>query len=302
MCSVYRKPVVVLAKNDYAGIMWKLRCAINRHSHKYYATHIAFDRNQFNYPIEVIGDEYQSGFINQMLSEAACIIMKDYDIPGYMLPPNIRLDPKKSIWYGVGANYRHLQADRTFDKYRFRMVSTPDMIYRPDDIYLPAPFDTEKYIRIADRDYDPITIMHSPSNPEQKGTNIISAAVNKICCSYPFVHFSLTGGAPNNIVMEMKENADIFIDQIGKNQILGYNSIEAASFGAAVVTDTSQDNDNPAIHASRTTLYSVLEGLVTDPSKIDAAGKEMRSWVVRTHGYRSVMELLEPYIDEIVEG
>jgi len=298
---IIKKPVVLLAKNDYAGILWKLRCAINRYSKKYEAVHIAFDVNQFHYPIEILASDNQLDHVQDLLDNAACIILKDYDLQAYELPL-ITVDPSKCIWYGVGANYRYRQKESIFDKWAMRLVSTPDMLCRDDDIYLPAPYDTDEYTARKMKLTKEINVIHSPSNITQKGTPLINTVINKIMVEYPKVKYIEIAGQSHAYAMREKRNADIFIDQIGQHHILGYNSIEAAAYGSCVVTDTRDDTDNPAVHATPDTLYKVLEGLVKKPAEIIKNGRDMRKWVVGAHGYKAVMGQLEPLIDRIVRN
>jgi len=239
------------------------------------------------------------GYINELLGRASCIILKDFDLNGFLLPSAIKVQPEKCIWYGVGCNYRYIQNNPVFDKYRFRFVSTIDMKRRDDDVYLPAPYDTDNHNYIEKSMDGKIILLHTPSD-QQKGTQVVHNAISGILDKYTHVEYLEISNRVNSYTVNEKKKAHIFIDQMGKYHILGYNSIEAAAFGSAVVTDKRHDTDNPAIHAEPETLESVLAELIQNPARIIQNGRDMREWVVKKHGYANAYSVLEPFIDQIV--
>jgi len=76
-----------------------------------------------------------------------------------------------------------------------------------------------------------LKILHSPSNPEAKGTKDIIKVIDEINSKEKKVELVLLKGVPNNVVIEKIQEADFVVDQKYSDVPMAIFAAEAAFFG-----------------------------------------------------------------------
>lgn len=124
-----------------------------------------------------------------------------------------------------------------------------------------------------------IRILHAPSDPQVKRTDLVLAAMDTLREKGYRFEFTLLKDSPNSLVLEHLQNADIVIDQ--PNILFGVLLREAMSAGTVVagIPDfTGQEHLRSAPVVPFTTapgqLAEALEPLLRDPKKIDDLKKK----------------------------
>lgn len=124
-------------------------------------------------------------------------------------------------------------------------------------------------------------IVHSPSSIIAKGTNIILPVIEELKKDYDF-EFVLLHDMAREKVLEIMQNADIFLDQI---IVGGYGMActEAMAFGKPVmcyimqeVFDAGLPKDFPVVNTNPDNLKEQLIKLITNPQLRHDLGKQSR--------------------------
>lgn len=169
----------------------------------------------------------------------------------------------------------------------------------PNLKYLYLPYDVKK-VKVKDTVNNPITICHATRNRYFKGSDRIIEVCEKLQ-ENEGIRFILIENLPHDKAMQLKSQADIYIDQIS-NVAPGYgmNSIEAMSMGQ--VSFTFMDDqyqafmpDHPFVHATPDTLESELQKLIQFPDRILELGQTARKWTEDHHSLKAVGDQLYEY-------
>ncbi len=146
-----------------------------------------------------------------------------------------------------------------------------------------------------------VSILHCPSAPNAKGSNLIAPIIAKLKEKYPIEYIMLTG-VPRSQVLENMMTCDIYIDQI----VLGsYASaaIEAMSFGKPTlayimpsVFKKGLPKECPIVNVNADTLEGVLTTLICDENLRIRIGQESKAFVETFHSpKRLALELIQIY-------
>jgi hypothetical protein len=169
--------------------------------------------------------------------------------------------------------------------------------------YLFLPIDTDSVVPVP-HDYKKIKIAHAVRIRTAKGSDFIIDTVKKLEQKYP-VELVLMENLPHREVMRIKQECDIYVDQIADKGGWGYgmSSVESFAQGLAVCSYLNQKYvnfipDHPFINVNYDNLENELIKLIQDKDyRLDAARKG-RDWVVKTHDYRVVTAKLYDYYKE----
>lgn len=147
-----------------------------------------------------------------------------------------------------------------------------------------------------------LTIMHCPTNRQQKKSDYIEAALDKLKLEgYHFKYKCITNVSHDQLKQEYI-TSDIVIDQL--NGWFGTVAIEAMALGRPVVAgyyphlchyDKRYEN-MPIINADCYNVYDVLKDILDGKYDLEEISKKSREFVMRTHDLKSVTkQLIEIY-------
>lgn len=190
------------------------------------------------------------------------------------------------IRYKKQPKIHKLVADKTF-------VSTPDLLkYVPSATWLPnpvllnsIPFDIrEGYLKTRKKT---LTILHTPTNPELKGTKHVNETIKKLEEDGFNIDYRQVTGV--NHVEALKEMAqcDIYIDQL----LTGYHgvsSLECACMGVPAICYIDETlyrkYSHPFIWSDPSTLYQTLKTIYNkDYSELLKIGEEEKRYYFEKH-------------------
>jgi hypothetical protein len=200
--------------------------------------------------------------------------------------------PIFNIFHGV--ELRHRGVLPQIDKYvMLNFTSELDLIPKHPNIkYLYLPYDVESVVPNYDL-HKPLTICHATRNRYFKGSDQIIEVCRELEKTHK-IRFLLIENRPHHETIKLKEEADIYIDQVN-NVAPGYgmNSIEAMSMGTVCCTNMDEQYqnfmpDHPFVHITPETLLLELNKLIETPNDIKKKSKNARQWVIKYHSLNAV--------------
>jgi glycosyltransferase involved in cell wall biosynthesis len=207
--------------------------------------------------------------------------------------------PIFNIFHGV--ELRHRGVLPQIDKHvTLNLTSELDLIPKhPNLKYLYLPYNVECVAPNYNL-HKPITVCHATRNRYFKGSDIIIDVCRELEKSHN-IRFLLIENLPHSETIRLKEEADIYIDQIN-NVAPGYgmNSIEAMSLGTVCCTNMDEQYqefmpDHPFVHVTPDTLVEELIKLIETPNNIIEKSKIARKWVEKHHSLKMVGNELYKY-------
>ena len=299
-----REQITFIDYKDYANVMTEWAYAINKHSTKYRTAIICKKPHQNNYHLKHHYDIESVEHVRERVQRIIRIILSsNYIVLGdftarvadqHWNGRNIlkcimdkwlhyKLDPEqvkhvKFIMFHPGSDYR--KKYDAFNKKRgfFKTLMAPDL-YRlspkseDDQVIWPIctvalSYPEEMVVRSIRRRFelDKLIIFHCPSNPELKGSNIVTNIVKAVVAKFPrFSYIELTN-QPHATIMKHRMTATIHIDQFFPSiGTFGVSSIESLLFGNIVLS--SDNNIIPETHQKAMDLTSLRVRNVThDPT------------------------------------
>jgi glycosyltransferase involved in cell wall biosynthesis len=157
---------------------------------------------------------------------------------------------------------------------------SPDLVYNDDWTFVPVAWNTFDY---KWKRGEKFKVLHIPSDPEKKGTQIIIDAMKLL--NRDDVNFICVNGLSHEESVELKKNCDLYIDQVNL-PVYGNSAIEAMSFGVPVMNyDTGLYGDIPLIGVDRTP-EAIADKLneVLDWNKLEEISKQTFEYVQKIHG------------------
>ena len=143
---------------------------------------------------------------------------------------------------------------------------------------IPLPMTIENDFEITSCVNRKIVIFHGIIRPEQKGTEFIKAAMDKLALEYPdLVECVCKGGMPYDEYIELFKKVDILVDQTYGNG-WGMNAGLAAMKGKCVLTPCGQETGEcmrlsnvPFVQIGPNSyeIFITLKELILNPDKID---------------------------------
>ena len=208
---------------------------------------------------------------------------------------SVRASGKHVACFFHGTDLRNRGVVRNVDRQvELRLTSEWDLLeYDPRLEYLYLPFETKRYADRTHRFHNPIRICHASRNIF-KGTKQIVEAVNRLKQKHA-LELSLLQDMPHDMALGVKNECDIFVDQLTNAGGWGYgmSSVEALAMGLPVVTNipsqmSEQLGDHPFVQADPLTIMDVLERLITNQYLCRACSQAGQKWVRARHDVKVV--------------
>jgi hypothetical protein len=139
---------------------------------------------------------------------------------------------------------------------------------------------------------DRLVVLHTPSDPRIKGTDVIRRAVTAASMRAP-LELRLVTGVPHSAVQREHRNADLVIDQLN-SATPGLVSYEAMRCGVPALCEFDPaalapfQQEAPLVRVSEQTLADELVALANDPKRRLVLGELGRQYVSRTHAPQRV--------------
>jgi hypothetical protein len=169
--------------------------------------------------------------------------------------------------------------------------------------YLFLPFDVQAF-QPKTQWNDPPVICHATTNRIVKGTDTIIRICRELERSHS-IRFVLIENQPHARALALKQQADIYIDQVTDHAWgYGMNSLEALSMGLVCVTYLNPTYgefipDHPFVNAHQDQLKAQLTKLLEHPETLPARSRASRYWVEKTHDFRNVVKELYRYYRQL---
>lgn len=145
-----------------------------------------------------------------------------------------------------------------------------------------------------------VRVLHSPSNPIVKGTEIIEQAVDRLKSKGLDIELVMLKATPNNVVLAEIMKSDFVIDQVYSDQPLATFATEAAHFGKPAVvsgyfSEVIKDYLNPELIAPSEyvppeALEAAIEKLSTDKAYRIELGARAKLYVEYRWSSRAVAQ------------
>ncbi len=172
---------------------------------------------------------------------------------------------------------------------------------------LPVAIELSKFVPAYPSIYETYPlVVHAPTQPQYKGTEIIERVVNVLQKEIPF-RYKRIEHMNHAQAKKIYRQADIIIDQLllGSYGIL---SAESMAFGKPVITYVRDDllcyyaNELPICTANPDTLYDVLRPLLLSAGLRNKKGREGRKFAEKYHDSNIVgLQLIKIY-EQLLQG
>lgn len=172
---------------------------------------------------------------------------------------------------------------------------------KPDLKYLFYPYDPYDLPARIINQSDTVRIVHSPTNRQFKGTELILSVINRVKKERK-IEFFLLENMPYKQVLEIKRTCDICIDQVGGTlggTGYGKAGLETLAMGIPTITNMTSDYEawlpeNPFVVANNESdLFDKLIRLIDDENLRIELGEKGTVWVNKYHGFENVNSKLK---------
>jgi glycosyltransferase involved in cell wall biosynthesis len=137
-----------------------------------------------------------------------------------------------------------------------------------------------------------LTVIHSPTNREAKGTKWIAHAMNRLTDRYKSVDFKLVEGVPHDKVKELYQQADLAIDQVLAGWYGGF-AVETMALGIPTIAyiresdihyiPEQMDKDMAIIRTTPQSVYNTVLLVLDNLEALRKLGKDSREYVETYH-------------------
>ncbi|MCK4578799.1 MAG: glycosyltransferase, partial [Candidatus Marinimicrobia bacterium] len=205
---------------------------------------------------------------------------------------------KPMIAHYHGQDFRNRGVIPAVDsRVRASLTSEYDLIPRHTNMrYLFLPYDVSAG-KPKTALHDPITICHATRSRYFKGSDKIIDVCQRLEKSHG-IRFILIENQPHAETMELKRQADIYVDQIADVAPgYGMNSVETMALGVACCTSMDDAYQqfmpgHPFINVNAENLEKRLLELVQNPGRIMEYGRKAREWAEKRHSLEAVGDQL----------
>jgi glycosyltransferase involved in cell wall biosynthesis len=171
---------------------------------------------------------------------------------------------------------------------------------------LPVAIDISKFAPAYPNPYkrNPL-VLHAPTQPQFKGTDIIERAISQLQNEIPF-QYQRVENMSHEAAKQLYRQADIIIDQI-LNGSYGLFCAESMALGKPVITFVRDDllcqytEELPICNANPDTIYHVLKTLLQSGELRYQKGMEARSYAERHHDSNIVGAQLIKIYDQLLQ-
>ncbi len=182
---------------------------------------------------------------------------------------------------------------RTAEKYSDLIISQPDcgQLQRRPYMRAHVPLNLRNYKFNVPGRTRPL-ILHAPSVPAAKGTDVVLAAIRELEQEGVSFDFRLIEKMPNAELRALLSDSDILVDELYSATVGGL-SAEGMATGNAVLVRYMSDYSKvppgcPAVNVNKSTVKNVLRDLILDvPKRMDLANKG-RPYVERVNDHIKV--------------
>jgi hypothetical protein len=165
-------------------------------------------------------------------------------------------------------------------------------------IGIPFPAPSASEAEPAARGDGRVRVLHSPSDPEMKGTDRVRQAVaSLIARGRPIDYVEITGRPHAEVIAEIRR-CDIVVDQVYSDTPMAGFATEAAAYGRPAVIGSyigphlerfvPPASMPPVALCHPEELEQTLDALVTERGTREELGRRAREWVIRERAPRTV--------------
>ena len=150
------------------------------------------------------------------------------------------------------------------------------------------------------KETDQCLIIHAPTNPHFKGTEIIRKIMSELKAEGLEFTYTEVRGVKNSEMLRLLAQSDLLVDQVYSDTPMAGLAAEAASLGVTTVLSGYCENVHfgnldpssapPIIYCHPDTLKNRIRELITNPGQRAQLGEKARSFVERNWTAKSVAE------------
>lgn len=208
---------------------------------------------------------------------------KKYNITRWVFPPK---------YYQISA-LKKINKLRLHEKYSTQIYSVPDQSIHATRPYrhLQLPFQVDKfYFNIPKREHP--VVIHCPSEPYIKGTDVIKDTLNKLKLEGVIFEFEYVSNIPHNELLLKLANADVLVDEIILHGpgLLGF---EGMFSGCAVATKYLYDSPSsfrpPILAIDEENIYEKLKLLLTNKKLRIELAKKGRDYALKNNDIKKIV-------------
>lgn len=330
------KRILYYSYIDFSGSFYKWADAVNEYT-PHAVRLVVLNLHKFGYPVDIVYPradvmrEYFPVMYDALLTladEADIIHIKDQKgfLEGYnALPPYIFRQFNKPLIYTLyGGHARHEKDMPAFrghvQSFDAVVAMTPDLCFDwAKTAFIPHSIDCNKNDFLWE---DKGIIVHTPSTPSRKGTDLFLAACQELSQTHD-VDYKIITGVTYEMALENKRKATLFFDQAGKEAEkhggsyigwYGNSALEAAVHGVPTMAYMSDMAFEQAARAGRD-IRSQCGMLNVEPSKdgirrvmemfFDMSPDERkkvalktRAWIKSFHSQQAVAKMLSDLYEQ----
>lgn len=218
---------------------------------------------------------------------------------------------KNNSLVGILRDIRHKVRLKAFSKFIHYVVTDPEFYdyMKPyfKKVYIfrqPIGLD-EIECRIPDSFNTLPIILHIPTEPKVKGTDLIIKACDQLKKEGYQFEFRLKRQLTQQELYKEITNCDIYVDELRCGSH-GVTAVEAMCAGKPTITYIRQDllskypSDMPLINANPDTIYDVLKDLILSGEKRNKIGYLSRQYVEKYHDTKVVVDDLMKIYEDIL--
>lgn len=216
-----------------------------------------------------------------------------------------RNDEVTSNYYYITAPYRLLEGYETslkrrahiVEKYADHIISASvdqasylKSVTIPPIYFTSIPCDRLKFSEEKFHDISTIRILHAPSSPIAKGTQIVRASISRLKKDGLPIEYIECQDADNTTVLSMLEQSHCVINEL-YGLVPGVFGIEALATSNALFTAADPDIENDLPQSAKNAwvivrpydLYEKLKEFIVSPEKIKVQSKQGFDWFMDNH-------------------
>ncbi|MBR0938035.1 hypothetical protein [Bradyrhizobium jicamae] len=144
---------------------------------------------------------------------------------------------------------------------------------------------------------DKFVVGHFPNHPYFKGTSYLENAIRNLQAEGRPIELSLLSGKPNDEILAAMREVDVLVDQLVSGSF-GLTAVEAMGMGCPVIcylhagVDVADLEACPIIPANPDTIENVLRSLMSDFTRLSAAGAAGPGYVRKNYSIEALAKHL----------
>ncbi|MCC6534012.1 MAG: hypothetical protein IT531_15795 [Burkholderiales bacterium] len=174
----------------------------------------------------------------------------------------------------------------------------PELVqFVPNAVFVPyANVDVDAFEPMLPTEDGPVVILHAPSDPSIKGSDLIIAALERLQAHFP-IEFVQVKGLPHAEAIRLYQRADLVIDQMLAGWYGGF-AVEAMAMGKPIACYIRDEDlacvpeamvrDLPIVRITPDTVVDDLAAVLSDRRRLAELGERSRRFVLRWHHPRRI--------------